>query len=265
MIELEKARLHLAELGLTAAAERLDNCLESAAREQTTYLTFLNELLTEEARARQERNLKTRTKMAHLPYRKTLAEFDFSFQPGIDQQAIKELATMAFANRAENLVFLGPPGVGKTHLAVALAMEALLHGLYTYFVTINYLVEDLHRAYAANRLEKRLSVYLRPKVLIIDEIGYTTLDRTASNLLFQVVSSRYERGSIVLTSNKSFGEWGELLGDSVLATAILDRLLHHSHVINIRGNSYRLKDRIKAGLYETPKQQPLKNAGMGQF
>ena len=195
-----------------------------------------------------------RTKLAHLPYRRTLEEFNFQFQPSIDERQVQELATMAFVNRAENVVLLGPPGVGKTHLAIALAIRAISQGLSAYFVTVNQLIEDLRKADEANRLTKRLSVYLRPKVIIIDEMGYAPLDRIAANLFFQVVSARYERGSILLTSNKSFGEWGELLGDSVLATAILDRLLHHAQVINIRGNSYRLKDRLKAGTFGSPKE-----------
>jgi len=252
MIELEQARAWLHELGLEQAALQLDAQLEAASREQSTYLAFLNHLLDVETSERQKRNLEVRTKLAHLPYRKTLDEFDFAFQPSIDERLIRELATMSFISRNENVLFLGPPGVGKSHLAVALANEAIHQGVSVYFVSMSYMMEDLRKAYTENRLDKRLRVYLRPRMLVIDEVGYLPLDNIAANLFFQVVSARYERGSILLTSNKSFGEWGELVGDPILATAILDRLLHHCHVINIRGNSYRLKEKMRTGIYGTP-------------
>ena len=132
-------------------------------------------------------------------------------------------------------------------------MEAITHGLSVYFVTLSHLIEDLRKAHEENRLDKRLRVYTRPKLLLIDEVGYLPMDRVAANLFFQVISARYERGSIIMTSNKNFGEWGELIGDSILATAILDRLLHHSHIVNIRGNSYRLREKMKSGAYGMPK------------
>lgn len=249
MIDLEKARSHLEELGLLSAAAFLDALLERAQRENRTYLDFLNNLLETELAERQRRNVEVRSKLARLPYKKTLQEFDFTFQPNIDEKLIRELATMAFVHRAENVIFLGPPGVGKTHLAVALAIEALSQGISVYFTSLSRLIEDLKTASKESRLERRMRIYLRPKLLIIDEVGYLPLDGLGSNLFFQLISARYEKGSIILTSNKGFGEWGELLGDPVLATAVLDRLLHHAHIINIRGNSYRLKDRLKTGLY----------------
>lgn len=249
MIDFEKARTHLEELGLSNAASLLDALLEKAQHRNSTYVDFLNDLLEAELVERQRRNMEVRTKLARLPYKKTLEEFDFTFQPSIDEKAIKELATMAFVHREENVIFLGPPGVGKTHLAVGLAMEALSQGISVYFSSLIRLIEDLKKAYEENRLEKRMRIYTRPKLLIIDEVGYLPLDGLGSNLFFQLISAHYERGSIILTSNKGFGECGELMGDPVLATAVLDRLLHHAHIINIRGNSYRLKDRLKAGLY----------------
>jgi DNA replication protein DnaC len=252
MIELEKAKSNLEELGLLNAAVFIDALLERAQHENDTYIEFLNGLLEAELSERQRRNIEVRSKLARLPYRKTLKEFDFTFQPSIDEKLIRELATMAFVYRAENVIFLGPPGVGKTHLAVGLAIEALSQGMSVYFTSLSRLIEDLKKANKENRLEKRMRIYTGPKLLIIDEVGYLPLDNLGANLFFQLISARYERGSIILTSNKGFGEWGELMGDTVLATAVLDRLLHHSHIINIRGNSYRLKDRLKTGLYGNP-------------
>lgn len=252
MIELEKAKSNLEELGLLNAAVFIDALLERAQHENATYIEFLNGLLEAELSERQRRNIEVRSKLARLPYRKTLKEFDFTFQPSIDEKLIRELATMAFVYRAENVIFLGPPGVGKTHLAVGLAIEALSQGMSVYFTSLSRLIEDLKKANKENRLEKRMRIYTGPKLLIIDEVGYLPLDNLGANLFFQLISARYERGSIILTSNKGFGEWGELMGDTVLATAVLDRLLHHAHIINIRGNSYRLKDRLKTGLYGNP-------------
>jgi DNA replication protein DnaC len=252
MLELERVRDQLESLKLPIAAAHLEGRLQKATEEQISYLSFLGDLLDGELTMRQQRHLEMHTRVARLPYRKTLAEFDFSFQPGIDEKTIRELATMTFVRQAANVVFLGPPGVGKTHLVVALAMEALQQGFSVYFTTMAQLVDDLQRAQEARRLEIRMRQYLRPKLLILDEVGYTNLTPTAANLVFQLVNTRYERGSLALTSNKSFGEWGELFGDPVLASAVLDRLLHHSHIVNIRGQSYRLREKVRAGVYGGP-------------
>ncbi|MBT9260414.1 MAG: IS21-like element helper ATPase IstB, partial [Clostridiales bacterium] len=210
---------------------------------------YLEQLGLSHAAARRERYLRTRTRLAHLPFHRTLEQFDFGFQPSVDERQIRELATLAFVADAANVIFLGPPGVGKTHLSGALGIKAIEAGYGVYFVRAHEPLEDLRRAQAEHRLDRRMRVYLAPKVLIIDEFGVWPYDRAAATALFALISARYERGSIILTSNKGFAEWGEVLGDSVIATAILDRLLHHSHVINIRGESYRLREKKRAGLF----------------
>lgn len=252
MIALAKARQYLEQLGLLQAAAVLDSRLEAAAHKQLPYAEFLVDLLSIEAAARRERYLRTRTRLAHLPFHRTLEQFDFRFQPSIDERQVRELATLAFVADAANVIFLGPPGVGKTHLAVALGIKAIEAGYGVYFVRAHDLLEDLSRAQAEHRLDRRMRVYLAPKVLIIDEFGVWPYDRTAATALFTLISARYERGSVILTSNKGFAEWGEVLTDPVIATAILDRLLHHSYVINIRGESYRLREKKRVGLFATP-------------
>ena len=254
----------------TQAVEVLDSRLDAAASKQMPYPDLLADLLGVEVAARRERYLTTRTRLAKLPFHRTLEQFDFAFQPSIDERQVKELASLAFVSEATNLLLLGPPGVGKTHLAVALALRAIENGYGAYFVRAYDLMEDLRKARAEHRLDRRMRVYLAPKVLIVDEFGIWPYDRDAATAFFSLVSARYERGSIILTSNKGFAEWGELLGDAVIATAILDRLLHHSHVLNIRGESYRLKDKRQAGLLTSPQllnpqsEEHKSEVGVGQ-
>ena len=190
-----------------------------------------------------------------MPWVRTLEQFDFAFQPSIDRKVIRELATTGFVERTENVVFLGPPGVGKTHLAVSLAVKAAETGYRVFFVTLETLMARLVRAQQENRLERQLQQFVYPRVLILDEVGYLPLSRNEASLFFRLLTRRYERGSMILTSNKTFVDWGEIFNDQVLATAILDRLLHHATTINIKGESYRLREKRKAGLLGSNNQK----------
>ncbi|GAA5117182.1 IS21-like element helper ATPase IstB [Haloechinothrix salitolerans] len=182
--------------------------------------------------------------MSRLPHHKTLDDYDFTFQPSLDVRKVKDIAALSFVEAKANVALLGPPGVGKTHLACSLGIAACQAGYGVYFTTLDELIRKLHAADATGRLTRQIRTYLRPTVLIIDEVGYLPLDQKDANLLFQLVSRRYETGSIILSSNKAFSEWGPIIGDEVLATAILDRLLHHCDVISINGPSWRMKDRL---------------------
>ena len=198
--------------------------------------------------ARRERYLTTKTRMADLPFHRTLEQFDFAFQPSIEERQVKELANLAFVAEATNILLLGPPGVARPTWPSPWPSRPS-RGQGAYFVRAYDLMEDLRKARAEHNLDRRLRIYLAPKVLVVDEFGIWPYDRDAATAFFTLVSARYERGSIILTSNKGFGEWGELLGDTVIASAVLDRLLHHSHVLNIRGESFRLKEKQQAGLF----------------
>ena len=246
--QFERLQEHLQRLRLFKSKERLEALLQDAAAQELSYSDFLDRVLTEEVASKTAKHITMRTSLARFPFTKSLESFDFGYQPSLDKKQLQQLAMCHFLEHGENVVILGPPGVGKTHLAVGLGLKAIEQGYRVLFTTAAAMLTALTRALTEGRLEDKLKVYTVPRLLIIDEIGYLPIDRTGANLVFQLISRRYERGPMILTSNQSFGAWGEVFGDRVIATAILDRVLHHAITINIRGNSYRLKEKLKAGL-----------------
>ena len=239
----------LESLKMSAALEALDNTLEAARVEERSPLDVVDQLLDIELKARHERRVEINLKFAGLPYRQTLEDFDFDAQPSIDPQLVARLATLRFLEEGTNILLLGPPGVGKTALAIGLGLKALEAGHRISFLACHDLVTRFRRADRAGREDRLLSTLLRPRILILDEVGYTPLERPEATFLFEVVAKRYQRQkSIIVTSNKSWGAWGEILPDQVMTAAILDRLLHRSVTINIQGESYRLRQHRKAGL-----------------
>lgn len=242
-ITYERIKENLLALNMKNTLEIIDNYLERAIADRTNVVDVLDHILTQEAKAKKSRAVENQITMSGFPFKKTIEMFDFSFQPSIDKQQIDELCTMRFVENRENVVFLGTPGVGKTHLAVALGITAAQHRYSTYYINCNTLIENLNKAHYENRLADRLKNYAKYKVLIIDEIGYLPMDIQGANLFFQLITRRYEKNTTIFTSNKPFSQWNEVFSDVTIASAILDRILHHCNVINIKGESYRLKER----------------------
>ena len=243
----ERLHANLQALNLGTVERGIDTALENGVRGERSLTDVLDELLHQEVTARQALSTETRVRLAGFPVRKTLDEFDFEFQPSVDPALIRELATMRFVHNAENVILVGPAGVGKTHLAIALGMEAARSGFSVSFYSAGRALGKLRQAADRGLLERTLRNLCRSRLLILDEIGYLPWDRQMAHLFFRIVENRYERASTVFTSNKAYSEWGEVLGDPVLAAAVLDRILHHSTTVNIRGESCRLRVRRKAG------------------
>ena len=236
---------NLEKLKLIKVKENLDNYIELINNKKKDIVESLYELTKKELEFKDEKAITALVRMAGFPYQKTFDDFEFDFQPGINKEEILDFKNLRFIENKENILFVGSPGVGKTHLATAIGIEAASNRYSTYFISCHDLISALKKANYENILYDRIKNYEKYSVFIIDEVGYLPMDIEGANLLFQLINKRYEKHTTIITTNKPFGQWGELFGDNMIANAILDRLVHHSHIINITGKSYRLKDKIK--------------------
>ena len=248
-VKLITLKERMEELGLSFMAAGFDSFLEEQTRNENTLLDRIYDLIETELIPRKERAGKTRLKISVIPQYKTLEAFDLSWlKGGLTQEKFNELSTLSFVERKENVFFLGPSGVGKTHLMTALGCKACVSGYSAYYISCHDLVEVLIKAKEQNRLARKLKWFAKPNLLLVDEVGYEPLTAEQTHALFQLINVRYETGAMIMTSNKTFGKWTEFMNnDEAVATASLDRLLHHCHIISLQADSYRMKDRLKVG------------------
>lgn len=247
-VPLEILRNNLLELNLGFASSYIDTFLHEHSRGDKPLVESLCDLLDHEVTQRRQRAAKTRLKLSRLPAIKSLEDFKVDEVEGITKRKLAELCSLAFVERRENVVLMGPSGLGKTHILSALVYKACNQGYTAYFMSAQELIEELVKAKRQNRLKRKLTSFCKPHLFAIDEVGYETFTKEEATLFFNLIAARYEKGSILLTTNKTFGEWGELMGDNAIATASLDRLLHHADVVIMKGESYRIKNRTKLGL-----------------
>ena len=236
-----KVKNGLTDLGMHSMQDQLDFYINAVNKGEKSFTDALEELITIEKENNKLRAVNACIKVANFPFLKTMDDFDFSFQPGINKKELIEFTSLGFIERNENILFVGSSGVGKTHLATAIGMECARNRYSTYFVSFESLMSQLKKALLENRLESRMKFFARYKILIIDEIGYMPIDSDSANLFFQLIAKRYEKHCTIITTNTPFSKWGEIFGSPTLANAVLDRLLHHSSVISVKGPSYRLK------------------------
>lgn len=257
MTESANLESRLRRLRLGHLADVLEAQNAESLKQKHSYLEFLDALVDEELGSRDRKGLQRRVKAARFPVLKTLEHFEFDFQPNLDVKLVKTLATTDFVSQRENVILVGQPGTGKTHLAIALGMRAIQRGFHVRFATIPDLAAGLRAAEADGTMEKLVAELLEPDLVILDELGFTPLDPTLADAFYRIIASRYERKSLIVTSNKSFESWAEVFPDAVIASAVLDRLVHHAHIVPIVGDSYRMKDVAQA---RQPKPKPKENA-----